>query len=167
MCSVCCNSDPRNEGREGDPCINPHCARDRGGVLKRAIELHDLPDEEIARRAKTIRPVVKFGEKLHYIKPVDLHTVAYTWDPKKAEKATGLKPLKEITTLHRWSYYGFFKPSIAEVLSQIPEDLVDRVVAFQIIECPETAEDLNKNYFELISGFHVATTLLYERDTHA
>jgi hypothetical protein len=96
---------------------------------------------------------------------VDLFGIAYTWDPKPSrppEKAIGLKPLCDITTYHVYGYHGCFKPSIAEVLAQIPEEHVSsKVVAFEMVEMPETADDLNREHDALDAGYHVARTRLY------
>ena len=99
-------------------------------------------------------------------KPVvngDIVGTSYTWDPKYDEerKVPQLKPLADITTYHSYGYYGLFKPSIAEVLAQIPEVLLQRVVAFEIVDRPETAEDLNKHSEALNAGYHFATTRLF------
>lgn len=101
--------------------------------------------------------------ELYYIKPVDLFGVAYTWDPKPADKATDLKPLCDITTYHTYGYQGLFKPSIAEVLAQIPAEYLDGVVAFEIVDSPKTVDDLNREHKALNAGYHVATTQLYIR----
>ena len=50
---------------------------------------------------------------------------------------------------------------VAEVLKQIPEDILNQVIAFEIIGQPETADDLNKEQEALNAGYHVATTRLY------
>lgn len=129
-------------------------------------------DKNVIRKlAETIKPVVSKNARgevgldvegnLFYIKPVDLFEIAYTWDPKVTERARGLVKLKDITTYHTYGYYGLFKPSIAEVIAQIPEELLESVVAFEIIESPTTAEDFNKDLAAFNAGYHVATTRLY------
>lgn len=123
-----------------------------------------VPDERVDELSKRIRPTVKFDGELRYIQPVNLHTIAYMWEPKAAEAATGLVPLRDITTYHSYSYYGFFKPSIGEVLKQIPDDLLEQVVAFEIIGSPENADDLNDEQEALNAGYHVATTRLYRKE---
>lgn len=35
--------------------------------------------------------------------------------------------------LHGYGYYGLFKPSVGEIIRQIPKDLLEKVVAFEII----------------------------------
>jgi hypothetical protein len=144
----------------------------------------EVSRERIEELARKIRPVVHFvpkgeGEEgvrrgefgsengeLRYIEPVDLFGVAYTWDAKPAEPATGLAPVRDITTFHTWGYYGLFKPSIAEVLAQIPDDLIDRVVAFEIVGAPGTRDDLfgTEEAARITNdGYHAATTRLFER----
>ena len=119
----------------------------------------------INKLAKRIKPVIQFTHSIfrgkRYIKPVDLFGVAYTWDPKPRRRARNLKPLCDITTYHAYGYYGCFKPSVAEVLAQIPKEYLDKVIAFEIIRGPETADDLNREKEALQAGYHVATTRLY------
>ncbi len=131
-----------------------------------------VPKKLIKKLAERIWPIVRFAsganglfcspQGLHYyIKAVDLFDFSYVWGPKPADKATNLKPLCDITTYHSFGYAGLFKPSVAEVLAQIPAEYLDEVVAFEIVEKPETAEDLNRNVGALNAGYHVAKTRLY------
>jgi hypothetical protein len=99
---------------------------------------------------------------LHYIKPVDPRSIAFPWEPVSDGVATGIEPVAEITTYHTFGYQGLFKPSIAEVLAQLPAELPDDIVAFEVIG-PESTSDLNKHIEELNEGFHVAETILYRR----
>lgn len=122
----------------------------------------NVPKERICELAKRIKPVVRFTSGLHYIKPVDLFTIAFTWDPKRASKAKGLRKLRDITTYHTYGYHGFFKPSIAEVLAQIPAELLGEAVAFET-HGPDSVDDLNAHLEELNAGLHVACTTLYGR----
>ncbi|MBI4118791.1 MAG: hypothetical protein HY452_00830 [Parcubacteria group bacterium] len=142
--------------------------------VKKKRWIPKIPKKRIKELAKRIKPVVRFARganglfessegHLFHIKPVDLFGIAYTWDPKPTDKATGLKRLCDIRTYHTYGYYGFFKPSIAEVLAQIPTEHLTEVVAFEIVESPETAGDLNREHEALNAGYHVATTRLYVR----
>jgi NTP pyrophosphatase (non-canonical NTP hydrolase) len=115
----------------------------------------EITDERLAELLSRIRATHQFGSELCYIKPVDPRGIAFTWDPKKDEKADKLKVLRSILTYHNYGHPSLFKPSIAEVLAQIPEDIVERVVAFQI--------PMNDAIFDSIRDCHVATTILYEK----
>ena len=125
-----------------------------------------ISDEELNDLFTHIKPVIDFyGKGKRYIEPVDLRGTAFIWDPEPAEKAKGLKMLRDIRTYHSYAYYGLFKPSIAEVIAQIPKELLDQVIAFEIIKKPETADDMNGELEALNAGYHVATTRLYTKET--
>lgn len=131
------------------------------------VWIPEITPEELMRRASHIKPTLRFGKglraRLRYIKPVDFKMIAYTWNPKPAGLAEGLEEIQDITTYHTWGHYSLFKPSIAEVLAAIPADIVDQVVAFEIIKWPETVDDLNHDREALNAGYHRATTRLYRR----
>ena len=139
--------------------------------LKEKVWIPEVSKKEIRERFKKIKPVVRFAKGIrlfkssegypYFIKQVDLFRIAYTWDPKPKKVAKNLKSLCDITTYHSWAYYGCFKPSIAEVLAQIPDEHLDKVVAFEIVANPETAADLCQEKEALNAGYHVATTRLY------
>lgn len=134
-------------------------------MTQKASWIPEVSKERIRELAERIKPVVQFVRNGRcYIKPVDLFGIAYTWNPKSAGKATGLKPLCDITTYHTYGYYGMFKPSIAEVLAQIPAEHLDKVVAFEIVDSPKDADDLNRQSKAINAGYHVATTRLYVRE---
>lgn len=124
------------------------------------MKIPKLTNERLAELQATIKPVIRDGKDLWYIEDVDPRNIAFTWDPKPTEKATGLKLLCTARTLHTYGYHGFFKPSIAEVLAQVPADLVDKAVAFEV-NGPGTADDLNQEKEALDAGFHVAQTSFY------
>ena len=129
------------------------------------ISIPEITDEKLVALPARIRPVMPFGKnnKKHYLKPCDLREVACTWHPKKAEEAIDLKFLGDIVTLHEYGHPMLFKPSVAEVLAQIPSHLIDETIAFEIVNKPLSAEDLNKEQRATRAGFHTATVRLYTR----
>jgi hypothetical protein len=132
--------------------------------MKEKRWIPEVREERIKKLAERIKPVVKFARKGKcYIEPVDPFEVAYTWNPQATTRATGLKPLCDITTYHTYSYSGFFKPSIAEVLAQIPNKHLGKVIAFEIVDSPEDVNDLNREHEAFNAGYHVARTRLYVR----
>ena len=67
-----------------------------------------------------------------------------------------------VRTLHRYGYYSFFKPSLAECLAFLPAELNRRGQAFAFsVQGPETATDLNEESEALNAGFHVAVTTFW------
>ena len=127
-----------------------------------SFSIPKITDERLEALYKRIKPLVRRGRLLWLIKRFDFRTIAFTWDPTKRRPAFWVAPLADIRTLHTYGYYGFFKPSIAEVLAQIPEEYMDETVAFEV-DGPGNAEDLNSESEALNAGYHVASTRLYRR----
>lgn len=124
----------------------------------------NISDEKLKSLLARIRPVFDFPNKGKcFVKSCDPREVSYIWDAVPDGIAKDLKPICDIDTYHTFGYYGLFKPSIAEVLAQIPEDKLDQVVAFEIVEQPRTSEDLNRQINAINAGFHRAKTRLHAR----
>jgi hypothetical protein len=115
----------------------------------------EIGSSVLQRRVELIKPVVRDNKgKLRRIKTVHPSEVAFTWDPKLLDEWKGLKEIERIQTDHYCGHPMLVKPSIEEVLAQIPVELLDRVVAF------ETMTDTAKVYKS--GEGHQITTVLYE-----
>lgn len=125
----------------------------------------NVPRAELYRRYEKILPLVLRRGKVYQIRrEEDIIGQSYTWDPEILCVDEDRPVVGEITTYHAWGYYGMFKPSIGEVLAQIPDDLLDKVAAFAIMKWPETRDDMfdgGENQRILNLGFHTATTRLF------
>src|SRR5688572_19867951 len=96
-------------------------------------KVQEMSEQRILEVAMQIKPVVTFKEEGScYIKSADPFSESYLWDPQPTGRATGLSVLCDITTYHPYGYYGFFRPSIAQVILQLPSQHLDKVVAFEI-----------------------------------
>lgn len=124
-----------------------------------------ISNTKLADLCARIRPIVTFPDLgKRYIRSVDPRNDSYIWDPTATNEAVeGIAELQSITTYHTFGFYGLFKPSIAEVIAQIPEELLSQVVAFEIIKSPETADDLKRERKATAAGYHVAVTMLYKK----
>lgn len=126
------------------------------------IWIPDVSETWLQELAARIQPVVyNAGERLFYIEVVSIFA-CYTWDPKLTKRATGLKKLCDIPTYH--AHCGSplsFEASVTDILAQIPVEHLAKVVAFQIVRSPKTADDLNRDKKALNAGYHVALTRLY------
>ena len=122
----------------------------------------EISDKKLKKLVAQIKPVIRFAEgrkglfkspegHLYYIKKVNPRTMSYLWDPKPTDKAEGLVEFERITTYDEYGASSLFKPSIAEVLAQIPKSYRDKVVAFELTESGLSGE------------YHVATAVLYSR----
>jgi len=81
--------------------------------------------------AKRIRPcyLTEKGALAYMIVP-NLTNVAFTWGPEHLQDVEEWREVGRIETHHTCGYIGFFKPTIAEVLAQIPKHLLDECNAF-------------------------------------
>jgi hypothetical protein len=122
-----------------------------------------VPRERTVALAERIKPVVRDERNtLRYIKPVDLFSASFLWEPTLLGSAADLREIGRITTYHTFGHLLFFKPSVAEVLAQIPDTYLGAAIAFEVIG-PGDADDLNIENAALTAGYHVATTILYGR----
>lgn len=75
---------------------------------------------------KNVHPAIIREDKLFRINNMarDIFSTSFVWDPKIEEEITGVSLVGRYITLHTNGYPLFFKPSIGEVLVQLPEELV-------------------------------------------
>lgn len=107
--------------RDGDVIV----ARD-----KREAFVPEITDERLAELDARFTPLVWRDGKLFKIERPDLRRTAFTWDPKTTEEVTDFQEVRQTTTDHYCGYHAFFKPSIAEVLAQVPDDLPEEANAY-------------------------------------
>lgn len=136
--------------------------------MERKFEIPKMSNGDIAKWYATIKPIVKNEGKPTYLRELsdsELENVAYTWlnepeDYGDIADFTKLSVLADVKMLHGWGYYGFFKPSVGEVIRQIPKEYLEKVVAFEIIA---GAIGMNTIFnAELNAGFHVSIVRLYQ-----
>jgi hypothetical protein len=117
-----------------------------------------ISDTDLADLAARIVPVVPDGNgTLHHIKPVDLRSTAFTWAPELTGPAANLEPIATIVTYHTYGYFGLFKPSVAEVLAQLPTEVADVAAAFSTELVDSTPEAC------IVGDYHRAVTTVYTR----
>ena len=143
--------------------------------MGRKIKIPIMKNKEIAKWYENMKPIVngKTSENLKsksvYLRLLtkeELTDRSYTWLTKENyadEVEYGkLSLLADIKMIHKWSYYGFFNPSVGEIIRQIPKELLGKVVAFEIIYLPKNSSDFNLFKKEFDAGFHVSVVRLYQ-----
>lgn len=145
------------------------------------MSIPEISDEELMERYKHIKPVITAEDgKLHYFREYDLDELrrtSYFWSrfgnirEEVGENKLEAWPACDFPCLHAYDYYGFFKPSIAEVLAQIDEGRIRLIKAFEIIDSPKEFRDFRKDNLSSIAfdnGYHVSTVRLYtaKRNSH-
>ena len=137
------------------------------------VSIPKISDEEMMKRYEQIKPVITVNGKLHYFREYtleELSNMSYFFnrheDVREEVGEDELEVLegKDFVCLHSYGYYGLFKPSVGEVLSQIRKYDLPIIKAFEIIESPQTVADFHKDSFTSIAfnnGYHVSTVRLY------
>lgn len=152
-----------------------------GSPIKPDIMVRQVPlmrpviaNGELLRRYEQVIPV-SIGSN-NVVVSVDkpqfsqIHKIAYLWDKKNAQTigtydrtsknivtSTGelfAHYIGTIPTFHTWSYYGFFKPSLDEVLIQLPE-----IPAVCLVTTDIPHESLDKMCF---GDYHVGATTIWQ-----
>jgi hypothetical protein len=111
----------------------------------------EITDERLMKLVERVTPLIMIDRQLHrfdFPKTIEhLRRTSFIWDPTNltpvkdqnivdefgsiTEWATeSFRELSRGTTHHTCGYYGFFKPTIAEVLAQMPDD--DEITVFHI-----------------------------------
>lgn len=92
-----------------------------------------ISDDRLAQLMERFTPLYRKSgtNDIHRIEIPDLRNTAFTWGPKLLD-TVNVTPVRTITTSHSCAYYGFFKPSIAEVLAHVKDDGSDWGDAFFI-----------------------------------
>lgn len=134
------------------------------------LQIPAITDGQLLLVLERLRPVVEQDGALWDIEIPDLRRCAFTWDPKVTHHRPDLIAAITIKTLHSYGAPSFFKPSIADVIAQLPDALADwpgdvsSLVAFSV-EGPDSIDPGDADAFN--AGYHVAKTTLYRRSEKA
>ena len=138
-------------------------------TLPKKLEIPEIDDNRLKELYHLLKPIVTIDEMKYLLREFtlqELRNQSYIWNRDKDKRdvvdPSRLETVDDFLCLHTWGYYGLFKPSIAEVLSQAPENVIAEANTFEIIESPETREDVFK-YKEVIdNGFHLSKVRAYK-----
>lgn len=138
-------------------------------TLPKKLEIPEIDDKRLKELYQLLKPIVTIDEMKYLLREFtlqELRNQSYIWnrheDKRDVVDPNKLETVDDFLCLHTWGYYGLFKPSIAEVLSQAPENVIEQANTFEIIESPVTREDVFK-YKEVIdNGFHLSKVRAYK-----
>ncbi len=134
------------------------------------VSIPDISDEELLRRYQKIKPIVEVGGVKYFLREFskkELKNQSYINEVEKdIVKKVNMRLFvpcigQDFECIHKYGHPMFFKPSIAEVLAQIPEGQVDFVDAFEIIEFPQVDNELIINKIVFDNGYHISMVRLY------
>ena len=101
----------------------------------------DISKEAVTVLLERVTPLVRnnVGHLCIYspAEPCDPFQTSFTWDRAAAcgdlADVAKLRLLEAVPTYHTCGYHACFKPSIAEVLAQLPVHLQETVTAFEVL----------------------------------
>lgn len=129
----------------------------------------NMTDEELTHIYKRLKPIVTVDEMKYYLKEYTLYQLRYylymqdlPTSVKEQINPSLINPVDEFMCFHKFHYYGSFIPTIAEVLSQVPENLIEDSNAFEIVEYPTKMADVTRYYEAFEKGYHVSKVRTYK-----
>lgn len=131
------------------------------GVKRKKIILPQISDEELWERYKKIYPLVEYNDNYYYLKPYTMEMLRHQPfihnsknDIREQVDITNAKTLTEFSCYHTYGYYGLFKPTIAEILQQFPDEALIEANAFFMYQIPESIKELNEQQEIINLGCH-------------
>lgn len=127
--------------------------------MNEKVTIPEMSNEEIIKWYKTIKPIVRKNKIPYFLcelKDEDVPNTHFTWidSTQKYGKKVDLSQMSivaEMLMYHKYLDYMTFKPTIGEVISQIPKGIHENVDAFEIIDCLNEVKD----------GHHISLVYLY------
>lgn len=139
------------------------------GKFNGKIFIPKIDDEVLTQRYSISKPIVQRNGSTYSLldEPLEsLRDSSYIWNLDKLildkMNKEELLELKSFLCLHSYGYYGCFKPSIAEILSQMPEELQENSNYFEITDSPSTTSDFNQFQEAFNEGYHVSKITTYK-----
>ena len=134
---------------------------DSEGFKYQKIILPEISTEELINRYKKIKPIVRIEDLYYYLREFSLDELknqSYIWnrhdDKREIVDMDKVETIGEFSCYHTYGYKGFFNPSIEEVLSQFPDDLLKDANLFYLYSSPQDVDDLNKQNEIVNAGCH-------------
>ena len=129
--------------------------------MERKFKIPKMSDEELLKWYSIIKPLFFFS----YLRPLSLNELKSSkfnsiFDFTDTVDYSALAVLADVKMLHSKSYNGSFAPTVEEVITQIPKELLEKVVAFELMAGPVGKDDIYRDAAS--NGYHVSIVRLYE-----
>ena len=117
---------------------------------------------------KKIKPIVTINNIKYLMIDYDLLEIKYHsyFLHKEEEKiqiidSNKLDILDDFICLNTWDDYNVFQPSVAEILYQMPSNLVESADFFEVVEWPKCYDDTFRYPRATDNGFHLSKVRTY------
>ena len=109
-------------------------------AFKASVPRFAKDSPRLAELSGRIRPLVRVDGQLMYGADVEPFQ-SYPWKSPTEPCKEMFRVLAKKRVFVTWAYYGFFKPTAAECLAQMPEHVANECCAFEVTSEPETSSD--------------------------
>ena len=140
-----------------------------GIVLPKRIEVPEIDDETLAYLYSKLRPIISVYQTKYLLKKyklMQLRSCAYTWgmhhELLRPIPENKLEVIEEFPCFHTYNSDQLFKPSVAEVLAQLPPKTIREANAFEIVERPKSIDDMLKYPEVYGKGLHLSKVKSYK-----
>ena len=120
-----------------------------GITLPERLIIPKLSDEKLLWLYHSIRPIVFKEEAKYFLKELtlyELRNLSFLNDefinPNMKFNSNNFEVVEDFPCLHLFNDYKVFRPSVLEVLVQLPNDSIKYSSVFEIIEKPKTSDDV-------------------------
>ncbi len=136
------------------------------------LVMPEIDTDEVLKYVKGVRPLFHHkGELYHTSVKSDPFKESFVWTYVRKKKAAPFKEGVKLWTLHKWADVGLFKPTLAEIVAQMPKERLeasikgrDTNLLYFSIQGPQNSEDLGRMKEYVDKGFHVARVTVFDRD---
>lgn len=133
------------------------------------LVIPEISNNELQKLYSQIKPIIDIEDQLYRLREFNTHELREPlscWNHSISVTimipTDALIPIQDFKCLSLPRHYNeCTDPPIAEVLPQIPKDILGRVDFFEVLRWPKVQEDYG-NYPKIIEkGFHLSTIRLY------
>lgn len=141
--------------------LNKEQAEEKYQIYCRLCQLEkNIDKDEMIALAKRIKPIIRDENGyLHWIEYSNIKN-SFLWNRYFLAPADNLTIVAEMTTYHDFAYHGLVRPSALEILSQLPDNLKNRVTAYEVIlPCSNVYA-----FTDFLLNRHILKTVFYSGD---
>lgn len=147
-------------------------------IPNKKIEIPEISDQRLNALYSSLKPIVMIEGKKYILEKLSLYELRYLKYPwcqkeeiKQMIEPNRLETVDDFICFSPWSIYHniceqskpcWFNISVAQVLSQVPENILGEANAFEIIEYPEEMEDFVKYDNVAYSGYQLSKIRAYK-----
>ena len=137
--------------------------------LPKILRIPSISYDELISLYNKIKPIAEFNGQKFLLR--DFNTRELSSYPFLDSIATDIRVLvdpykletiEEFLCLSSWANYGYFRPTISEVLAQTSSNVRDYANAFEIVEQPKTRDDVFKYNSVIGNGYHLSKVRAYK-----